>query len=322
MKPPVDAPMSSADAAVDVDRERVERVRELEPAAADVGMIRDGDGRPPRRRATAVPALSTGWPSTRTCPARISARARSRDAARPRSTSSTSRRSRRSSIACGATTQSRDRRQLPGEAGRASSAAMRARSTHSAASAPRFVEAVERRVGGLAGRGVLAGGLAELATRLRRRGCRRRSGRRGRPGRRNADGRDLSAVAPAMIAPASAATRISAPVLRACISRSAGAVERLRARARPPADRAPGRRPCRPHPRPRRRSRPSAACGGSTRRPRRPRARFAREQGEGFGQQRVAGEDGHAFAVDDVGGRPPPPQVSSSIAGRSSCTSE
>ena len=36
--------------------------------------------------------------------------------------------------------------------------------------------------------------------------------------------------------------------------------------------------------------------------------RLAREQRERFGQQRVAGEDRHAFAEDDVGRRPAPPQ--------------
>ena len=40
MKPPVDAPMSRAVIAGDVDAERVERVRELEAAAADPGVIR------------------------------------------------------------------------------------------------------------------------------------------------------------------------------------------------------------------------------------------------------------------------------------------
>ena len=45
----------------------------------------------------------------------------------------------------------------------------------------RPLQAEERRVGRLAGGGVLAGGLAERRpTRLRRRGCRRRSGTRGR----------------------------------------------------------------------------------------------------------------------------------------------
>ena len=40
VKPPVEAPMSSASRPVDVDAEGVERVRELEAAAADVRMIR------------------------------------------------------------------------------------------------------------------------------------------------------------------------------------------------------------------------------------------------------------------------------------------
>ena len=45
----------------------------------------------------------------------------------------------------------------------------------------------------------------------------------------------VASVAPAMTAPATADARISAPVLRACIARSAVAVERRRAGRRPPA---------------------------------------------------------------------------------------
>src|ERR1041384_417102 len=45
-------------------------------------------------QSTAVPALVCRWPSTLTCPARISARARSRDGARPLSTTSWSSRTR------------------------------------------------------------------------------------------------------------------------------------------------------------------------------------------------------------------------------------
>ena len=60
-------------------RERVERMRELDAAAADVRMIRR-ERRPRASALTGVPAFDTTWPSTRTWPARISARARSRDA--------------------------------------------------------------------------------------------------------------------------------------------------------------------------------------------------------------------------------------------------
>ena len=80
------------DAARDVEVKRVERVGELEPAAADPGMIgrayRDlGAG----RRRACRPSRSAR-PPTVTSPARISARARSRDCASPRATSSWSRR--------------------------------------------------------------------------------------------------------------------------------------------------------------------------------------------------------------------------------------
>ena len=71
----------------DVDAEGVERVRQLEPAAADIGMVgrdeRDVGVGVDRRARPSRPAA----PSTQTWPARISARARSRDGARPRSTS-------------------------------------------------------------------------------------------------------------------------------------------------------------------------------------------------------------------------------------------
>ena len=53
MKPPVDAPMSSASRPVDGDAEGVERVRELDAAAPDVRMVgrdqRDVGGRVDRR---------------------------------------------------------------------------------------------------------------------------------------------------------------------------------------------------------------------------------------------------------------------------------
>ena len=75
-------------------REGVERMRELEPAAADVRMIRLQRASRSLSAATAVPALDDDLPSTWTWPARISARARSRDPARPRSTTSESRRTR------------------------------------------------------------------------------------------------------------------------------------------------------------------------------------------------------------------------------------
>ena len=84
VKPPVDAPMSSALRPVDGDAEHVERVRQLERRRG-----RHTDGRAlvsvhvRRLRPTGVPALRHAWPSTRTWPARISARARSRDGDEP-----------------------------------------------------------------------------------------------------------------------------------------------------------------------------------------------------------------------------------------------
>ncbi len=75
-----------------IDGERIERVRELHAAAADVGVIGHGKLVTRASSATGAPAFDTTWPSTDTCPARISARARSRVGARPRSTSATSRR--------------------------------------------------------------------------------------------------------------------------------------------------------------------------------------------------------------------------------------
>ena len=65
----------------------VERVGELKPAAADVRMV-GRDERDVGLQSIRAPAFDTGCPLTRTCAARISARARSRLAARPRSTTS------------------------------------------------------------------------------------------------------------------------------------------------------------------------------------------------------------------------------------------
>ena len=78
--------MSSAFAAGDVDAESVERVGELQAAAADVGMVGRDQRDVGARSSTAVPAFVTGCRRRVTWPARISARARSRDGARPRST--------------------------------------------------------------------------------------------------------------------------------------------------------------------------------------------------------------------------------------------
>ena len=163
--------------------------------------------------------LRAGWPSTRTLPARISARARSRDAASPRSTSSVSRRT--TVFQLRAADDPAARSPAAGRRGRRCRA-RRSRAVDAVGGQPpRCVEAVERRVGRLAGGGVLAGGLAELrSTRLRRRGCRRRSGTRGRPRARS--GRSLRSARLGRARHDRAGERrreISAPVLRMCISR-------------------------------------------------------------------------------------------------------
>ena len=87
VKPPVEAPMSSASRPATASR----RCRARAPASGRRGRRTDDRARPARRRrrvAPCVPALVTAWPSTLTCPARISACARSRDGASPRSTTS------------------------------------------------------------------------------------------------------------------------------------------------------------------------------------------------------------------------------------------
>ena len=96
MKPPVDAPTSTARAPVDVDAERVERARELRAAA------RHERRRPSARRATTIGSAASTWraavvagvPLTDTRPAAIASTARARLGASPRRTSSTSRRRR------------------------------------------------------------------------------------------------------------------------------------------------------------------------------------------------------------------------------------
>ena len=137
VNPPVEAPMSSASRAGDVDAEGVERVRELEAAAADLRMIGDGRASRRRRRRRCVPAFATGWPLTRTCPARISARARSRDAARPRSTSSDVEPECAFFNACGRRPSRAMRRQLSAEAGARRARRARGRRTRPRAAATR-----------------------------------------------------------------------------------------------------------------------------------------------------------------------------------------
>ena len=90
VKPPVEAPTSSAIEAGRVDLERVERRRELVAAAAHVrlGFRRRQSGRRPRSGRPACGRSRAASPSpTRTLPARTNACARLRDSTRPRSTS-------------------------------------------------------------------------------------------------------------------------------------------------------------------------------------------------------------------------------------------
>jgi hypothetical protein len=64
VKPPVDAPMSSASGR-HVDVERIEGVRQLDAAAADIRVI--GCDEPTSAAlSTCVPALVSAWPSTTT----------------------------------------------------------------------------------------------------------------------------------------------------------------------------------------------------------------------------------------------------------------
>ena len=133
---------------------------------------------------TIVPALAAARPSTSTLPARISACARSRDSTSPRRTSSVIE---TQLHRCGRGSRSPlddpagDGRQVGvGEAG-ARPAPRRRAPPPSAASALRSREAEQRRIGRLAGGGVLARRLAERRPRRpRRRARRRRSGRRAR----------------------------------------------------------------------------------------------------------------------------------------------
>ena len=241
-------------------REDVERVRELDAAAADIRMIRAWRARLGASSATGAPAFETTWPSTVTWPARISARARSRDGARPRSTSSdveprsssahAKDRPRSGKPATFAfalqflrvSTQSAMRPSQPSRQPRVHQHGVRALDAFSRPSCAGRSRPNSDGIGRLVAGGVLAGGLARARARCpRRRGCRRRSETRGRarsPQRVDRVDR-ASSSPPAMIAPLTADARISAPVFRGCIARSAVAVERD---ARGPA---PGRRACR-----------------------------------------------------------------------------
>ena len=252
VKPPVDAPTSSARRPRGSIAERVERVRQLDAAAADVRMIgfRELDARVRRRRPRRL--CDTTWPSTlhlagqdqragalarRGQPA-LDERHVEPNLADAHSVITKARRSRvpchvrctclvtaTSSLNvrfnCAARPPSRRSARASRRRGAAASSVCCARAMHSAASArdrSRPKSAGIRRLG--AG-GVLARGLAELLRRcLRRRGCRPRSETRGRCRRRSDRSRRRPRRrAPAMIAPLTADARMSAPVLRACMAR-------------------------------------------------------------------------------------------------------
>ena len=115
--------------------------------------------------------------------------------------------------------------------------------------------------------------------------------------------------APAMIAPADADARISAPVLRACIARrpSASSVD-ARPGACPAACRSIAWPPTMPRRRPRRRRCCERRAASARPAPDPCAGRLARQQRERFGLQAVAGENRHAFAEHDVERRPPASQ--------------
>ena len=173
------------------------------------------------------------------------------------------------------------------------------------------IEAEQRRVGRLPAGGVLARGLAE------RRGIALDVEDVVDDLKREAEvGGDRSiaatrwSVAPAMIAPLTADARISAPVLRACMPRRPSASRvtawpgacpaACRSMAWPPT--MPSAPAASPTTRRARSLRPTRSNIGDVVR------RVARQQREGFRVQAIAGEDGDAFAVDDVQRRPASPQ--------------
>ena len=118
-----------------------------------------------------------------------------------------------------------------------------------------------------------------------------------------------SPVAPAMAAPASARREAAR---RSCGRAShAGRSRRVEWPRLPPREgRGPGRRPCLLSPQRRRRCESPRACGAPARVSAiaSGTARLAREQRERVRQQRVAGENRHAFAVNDVRRGPAAPQ--------------
>ena len=105
-----------------------------------------------------------------------------------------------------------------------------------------------------------------------------------------------------MMAPATAAARISAPVLRACMSCSDCVVEVVGDPDGEQIDRLAADHAARAG------RDGNASNRADLSRGERGVARLGREQRKRLGQQPVAGQNGHPFAVDDVVRGPPPPQ--------------
>ena len=153
--------MSSAEPAADVDAEGVERVRELDPAAADVGMVGTvdrhlgvgGDAGAGLGDRLAVDADLAGEDQRPRPLARRGEAALDEQHVEPEPVLQCVR----------ATTQRAMAASWPPRPARVERVerALDARSREP----PRFFEAVDRRIGGLAGRGILAGGLAEIRRR-------------------------------------------------------------------------------------------------------------------------------------------------------------
>ena len=322
----------------DGDAEGVERVRELEAAAADVRMI--GRRRARRRVGGDRRARPSTPPGRRPCTwpgedERARALARRREAA----VDEQQRRGARFgsfSVRCS----SRRRQCVP--VARPSAAIVGRRPTPSARAAERRrarvarapargergatrSSPIERRVGRLAGGGVLAGGLAELARRRpRRRGCRRRSGTRARARRRT---RSMAPTASSVRAGHDGAgdrRRADERAGLARVHRRAGRRRRASSARRPARlagglrDRAPGRRPCRSRRPPSAMTRDRAqlaraSTAGSSARP--ARARAARTP-RSAGRRRPGSAMPSPYTTCSVGR--PRRSVSLSIAGRSS----
>ena len=305
VKPPVDAPMSSASRPGDVDAEGIQRVRELDPAAADPGMVGLDDAHLGLGGDHRARPCAHACPPTSTFPARISARAFSRDSTRP----------------------ARDEQRV-----QAHPAGHVAPLDDPARDAARW-ESPQRAANGSASRRAARHTAARAGATVRGRRerhrwvCRRRRpcplffpsvGRRARHVqhvvhdlKREADlarhsdpcASSVSSFAPAMTAPAGTGARISAPVFRACMALQRRGVERCGGlpRAHAPnggeidglaTDHARGAGRLGDH--------DAVARSFRARRSASRRAGLARQQAKRLGLEPVAGEDGHPLAVHDV----------------------